>query len=78
MAVKTENDLSANARTLWLKASSAIEQRNFGYAVTLLQTVLQELPEFLLARQYLRRAALANTKAGSRSAFFRGLSSAGL
>ena len=76
MAVKTENDLSANARTLWLKASSAIEQRNFGYAVALLQTVLQETPEFLLGRQYLRRAALANRK-GGRSGFFKGLSGGG-
>jgi tetratricopeptide (TPR) repeat protein len=77
MAVKTENDLSANARTLWLKASSAIEQRNFGYAVSLLQAVLKETPEFLLGRQYLRRAALANTKAG-KGGFFKGLSGAGL
>ncbi len=77
MAVKTENDLSANARTLWLKASSAIEQRNFGYAVALLQSVLQETPEFLLGRQYLRRAALAATKAG-KGGFLKSISGGGL
>jgi len=76
MAVKTEKDLSPNARTLWLKASSAIEQRNFGYAVTLLQSVLKETPEFLAGRQYLRRAAIANTK--GKGGFLKGISSAGL
>ena len=32
MAIQTEKDLSDNARALWLKARSAIELRNYGYA----------------------------------------------
>lgn len=68
MAIKTEKDLSDNARGLWLKALSAVELKNYGYAVPLLQSVLKENPEFLQGRQVLRRAAIANTK-GKKSLF---------
>jgi tetratricopeptide (TPR) repeat protein len=62
MAVKTEQDLSANAHTLWLKAMSAIEQRNHAYAVSLIQAVLKETPDFLDGRKMLRRAEISSTK----------------
>jgi tetratricopeptide (TPR) repeat protein len=62
MALKTEKDLSEHARGLWLKAKSAAELRNFGYAISLIQTVLKEAPEFLEGRKLLRRAELASTK----------------
>ena len=68
MAIKTENDLSDNARGLWLKALSAVELKNYGYAVPLLQNVLKECPEFLQGRRVLRRAAIAHTK-GKKSLF---------
>lgn len=68
MAVKTENDLSPNARSLWLKAHSAVEMRNYAYAIALLQDVLKEEPEFLKARQVLRQSAIANSK-GAKSVF---------
>lgn len=68
MAIKTEADLSENARGLWLKALAAIELRNQSYAVSLLRAVLKELPEFLQARQLLRKAEIANNK-GKKSIF---------
>jgi tetratricopeptide (TPR) repeat protein len=74
MAVKTENDLSPGARSMWLKAHSAVEMRNYGYAISLLQDVLKEEPEFLKGRQVLRRSAVANSK-GSKSLFGGGFGS---
>src|ERR1039457_1497427 len=62
MPVKTEKDLSDNARSLWLKAITSIELRNHPYAVSLIQTVLKETPEFLDGRKQLRRAEVAMSK----------------
>lgn len=72
----TEKELSPNGRSLWLKANTAVETRNFGYAVSLLQAVLKESPEFLIGRQWLRRAELAATKVNK--GFLRGISGASL
>ncbi len=72
----TEKELSSNGRSLWLKANTAVETRNFGYAVSLLQAVLKESPEFLIGRQWLRRAELAATKVNK--GFLRGISGASL
>lgn len=77
MAVKTENQLSPNARSLWLKALSAFEQRNFGYVVQLARPVLREEPEFFAGRQMLRRAELALSKNGNKG-FLKGFSGASL
>jgi tetratricopeptide (TPR) repeat protein len=68
MPIKNEKDLSDNARSLWLKAASAMELRNFGYAITLLQAVLKETPEFLEARKWLRKAEVYVAK-GKKSLF---------
>jgi tetratricopeptide (TPR) repeat protein len=76
MAVKTEKDLSENARNLWLKAFSAVELRNHGYAISLLQAVLKEAPEFLEGRKMLRRAEIAANK--GKKSFLSGLSTASL
>ena len=76
MAVITEKELSPNSKSLWLKAISAVEIRNFGFAVTLLQAVLKESPDFLTGRQWLRRAELATAKGGK--GFLKGLSGASL
>lgn len=62
MAIKTEQDLSSNARTLWLKAHSAVELHNYPFAISLLQDVLKEEPAFPNGRRILRRSAIANTK----------------
>src|SRR6266540_3894253 len=69
MPVKTEKELSESLRALWLKAVSAIEQRNFGYAISLLQEILKQEPEFLTARELLRRAEVTKTKSAKKSFF---------
>jgi hypothetical protein len=42
MAAKNEKDLSDQQRGSWLKAVAAIELRNFGYAIDLLQNLLKQ------------------------------------
>jgi tetratricopeptide (TPR) repeat protein len=69
MAVKTEKELNEAQRSLWLKAMAAIELRNFGYAISLLQGILKQEPRFLTGRQLLRRAEVAKQKAGKKSFF---------
>src|SRR5712692_6770416 len=69
MAVKTEKELSESLRAFWLKVVSAIELRNFGYAISLLQEILKQEPQFLTGRQLLRRAEVAKQKAGKKSFF---------
>jgi tetratricopeptide (TPR) repeat protein len=69
MAVKTEKELSETQRSLWLKAVSAIELHNFGYAISLLQEILKQEPEFLTGRQLLRRAEVTKTKSAKKSFF---------
>ena len=69
MAVKTEKELSESLRALWLKAVSAIELRNFGYAISLLQEILKQEPEFLTGRQLLRRTELTKNKSAKKSFF---------
>ena len=72
MAVKTEKDLPEFHRANWLKAMSAMQLKNYGYAIQLLQTVLKSHPEFLSARQLLRKAAIA--KAAGKKSLLSGLS----
>jgi tetratricopeptide (TPR) repeat protein len=69
MAVKTEKELSEALRTLWLKAVAAIELRNFGYAISLLQEILKQEPQFLTARELLRRAEVTSVKSAKTSFF---------
>src|SRR5207249_9329453 len=69
MAAKTEKELSESLRALWLKAVAAIELRNFGYAISLLQEILKQEPEFLTGRQLLRRAAVTRSKSTKKSFF---------
>src|SRR5713226_8331951 len=69
MAVKTEKELSEDQRAHWLKAVAAIELRNFGYAISLLQGIMKQEPQFLTGRQLLRRAEVAKQKAGKKSFF---------
>ena len=69
MAIKTEKELSEAQRSHWLKAVAAVEMRNFGYAISLLQGVLKNEPEFLTGRQVLRRAEVAKLKAEKKKLF---------
>ena len=76
MPIQTEKELSANARALWLKALSAFELRNHGYAISLIQAVLKEFPAFLDARRMLRKAEITSTK--GKKSFLSGLSTASM
>ncbi len=76
MPISTDKDLPENARQLWLKALSAVELRNYGYAISLIQAVLKDNPGFLDGRKRLRKVELAAT-AGKKS-FLSGLSTASL
>src|SRR4029077_6636964 len=69
MPIKTEKELNEAQRSLWLKAMAAIELRNFGYAISLLQGILKQEPQFLTGRQLLRRAEVAKQKARKKSFF---------
>jgi tetratricopeptide (TPR) repeat protein len=69
MAVKTEKELSEDQRAHWLKAVAAIELRNFGYAVSLLQGILKQEPQFLTGRQLLRRTEVTRLKAAKKKFF---------
>src|SRR5213078_1378639 len=69
MAVKTEKELNEAQRSLWLKALAAIELRNFGYAISLLQGILKQEPQFLTGRQLLRRAEVTRMKAAKKKFF---------
>src|SRR6478672_10287828 len=76
MPVKTEKELSEQLRGHWLKAVAAIELRNFGYAISLLQGILRQEPEFLTGRQLLRRAEVTKQKSAKKALF--NVSTAGL
>jgi tetratricopeptide (TPR) repeat protein len=69
MPVKTEKELNETQRALWLKALAAMELRNFGYAISLLQEILKKEPQFLTGRQLLRRAEVTKQQ-GSKKSFF--------
>jgi tetratricopeptide (TPR) repeat protein len=69
MAVKTEKELSEDQRAHWLKAVAAIELRNFGYAISLLQGILKQEPQFLTGRQLLRRTEVTRLKAVKKKFF---------
>src|SRR4030081_2255591 len=69
MAIKTEKELNETQRSLWLKAVAAVELRNFGYAISLLQGILKQEPQFLTGRQLLRRAEVTKQKSGKKSFF---------
>ena len=69
MAVKTEKELSETQHAHWLKAVAAIELRNFGYTISLLQGILKQEPEFLTGRQLLRRTEVTKSKAAKKTIF---------
>src|SRR5437762_11957981 len=69
MAVKTARELNEADGSLWLQAMAAMELRKFGYAISLLQGILKQEPQFLTGRQLLRRAEVAKQKAGKKSFF---------
>jgi tetratricopeptide (TPR) repeat protein len=69
MAVKSEKELGETQRNLWLKAVAAVELRNLGYAISLLQEILKQEPQFLTGRQLLRRAEVTKNRLTKKSFF---------
>src|SRR5207237_4667175 len=69
MAVRTEKELNEMQRSHWLKAIAAIELRNFGYAISLLQGILRQEPEFLTGRRLLRRTEVTKKQIGQEKPF---------
>jgi len=57
----TEEELSPNAKSLWLKALSAVQSGNHDYAIKLLLSVTKEAPGFLEGRKVLRKCEAAAT-----------------
>lgn len=57
-----QEQLPDNLRKLYLKAESAMELRNWGYAISLIQAILTKEPAFLDGRKRLRLAAVKNTE----------------
>ncbi len=74
MAVKTEKELPENLKAAWLKALSAMQLKNYGYTIQLLQTILKAEPAFLAGRQLARKAAIA--RSASKKSLLSGLSTA--
>ncbi len=69
MAVKHEKDLNDQLRGYWLKALTAVELRNFDYAIALLQNLLKDEPAFLSGRQMLRRVEVTRAKTQKKGFF---------
>ncbi len=63
----SENELPKNLKDLYLKGASAMELRNYGYAVTLFQAVLKDEPRFLDGRKKLRMAAIKQKEGAKKS-----------
>ena len=76
MPIQTEKELSDNARALWLKSLHAVELRNYGYAISLVQAILKDYPGFLEGRKRLRKVEIISTK--GKKSFLSGLSTASL
>ncbi len=54
MELVTEENLEPKSLNLFLKAQNAIELKNFDYAISLLQSILKEVPGFVKGRELLR------------------------
>ena len=77
MPLVTENDLPANLKKFWLKALTAIQANNPGYAAPLIQPILVEYPEFLEGRKVLRKCQLQAAGGGKRKGIF-GIKTSGM
>src|SRR5205809_7341158 len=69
MAVESDKERREDQRAHWLKAVAAIELRNFSYAISLLQGILKQEPQFLTGRQLLRRTEVTRFKAAKKKFF---------
>lgn len=70
MAEKLINEISADARRLYTKASEAAQRENFDYALALFCQVLEKEPGFFECRKALRTAQTLKS-AGANTGFFK-------
>ena len=73
----TEGDLPPNVKQLWLKALSAVQTNNHGYAVKLLLPVLKDAPAFLDGRKVLRKCESIVTGGPKKAATVFGIKTGG-
>lgn len=74
--MKTDQDLSPDKKSAYLKAISALEMRNYGFVIEIMGKMVAAEPEFLAGRKLLREAEVIRAGAGKSS--FLGLSAGGL
>lgn len=74
----TEADLAPQQKNLWLKGVSAYQLKNFDYAISLILTVVKQVPEFLDGRRLLRRAEGERFRGQKKGLFGGGLSMGGI
>jgi tetratricopeptide (TPR) repeat protein len=60
--LKTQKDLSPQQKQSWLKAVSAMGQKNFPYVIQICQVLLSSMPDFLDGRKLARKAAIEKSK----------------
>ncbi|WP_193211677.1 tetratricopeptide repeat protein [Luteolibacter marinus] len=72
-----ESELAPNVKALWLKALSAVQTNNHGYAVKLIQSVLKDAPTFLEGRQVLRKCEIIVTGGPKKKATIFGMKAGG-
>jgi len=68
----TDKELPPNERSIYIRAVSAFELRNYGLAVSLLAPLVAKRPEFLAGREFLRKAQMA--RSGNKASILGGLS----
>lgn len=61
MSEISEAELDPKVKPVWLKAMTAVQTKNYGYAIKLLQSVLKDAPGFLDGRRLLRKCAGQHT-----------------
>jgi tetratricopeptide (TPR) repeat protein len=74
----TEAELPQQQKNLWLKGQSAVQLKNFDYAINLLLPVVKECPQFLDGRRLLRMAEAERVRGQKKGLFGGGLSLGGL
>jgi tetratricopeptide (TPR) repeat protein len=77
MAEKSVNEISRDARVLYVKANEAAERENLDYAIALFNQVLEKEPAFFECRKALRVAQIRKTGGGGGGFFKKMLSGAG-
>ena len=77
MAEITDIELPQGNKNLWMKAKSAVEMKNHGYAVSLIQAILKEHPNFLVGRELMRNCQSVITGGPKKKQKFFGMESGG-